>query len=155
MPPIVSALTAHSQLGLQTRGYPYEMKPPRDLLTSTERVAWTIQQMKNKGMSLEQLAAEVGCTHATLSQWQSGATKIENAKAYLLDEFCRVCEVSTRWILHGHSAQAEIYDSERVASLSHKLAVMEATNPYAFNVAEKMVEAASAMTPGPTDSEEG
>ena len=49
--------------------------------TPAERVAYAIE---NSGKTMEHLAAEMGCTHATLSQWKTGATNVLNAKAQLL-----------------------------------------------------------------------
>lgn len=141
---IVSTLTGRSQLRLRTRGYPYEMTSSRELTTPRDRVTWAIEQMKSNGMSLEDLAGAVGCTHATLSQWQSGQTNIENAKVGLVDSFCKITGISVQWLLHGGAVRVDSYtSSDRVAHLTQKLVVMEAENPSAFTVAAKMIDAAA------------
>lgn len=75
-------------------------------LTPAQRVAWAIDR---SGETLEQLAEHVGCTHATLSQWRSGSTTLENAKASLLMAFAERTGVGMRWLLTGQGPAVESY----------------------------------------------
>ena len=132
------------QVRLQAPRYAGEMTSTRELTTPRDRVAWAIEQMKMNGVGLEELAHQVGCTHATLSQWQTGQTNIENAKVGLVDAFCRATGVAMHWLLHGGAVRVDAYNSsERVAQLTQKLVTMESSDPSAFTVAAKMIEAAS------------
>lgn len=70
----------------------------RDLSEPAQRVAWAVAQ---SGKTLEVLAAEIGCTHATLSNWQRGDTTIYNAKAGLLVSFCHATGTNLEWVLTG------------------------------------------------------
>jgi transcriptional regulator with XRE-family HTH domain len=120
------------------------MKGERDLTTPTERIAWAIEQVKATGVSLEQLAERVGCSHAALSQWQTGATNIENVKAGLLDRFCEETGVSPHWILHGGPNRVDTTTySERVSTLAAKLRALEVRSPSSLYVVGKMIDAAA------------
>lgn len=120
------------------------MKATRELTTPHARVAWAIDQVKLNGVTLEQLAVKIGCTHATLSQWQTGATQIENAKSGLLDAFAKETGVSLQWILHGGPVRVDRYStSDRVADLAQKLKALEERDPEALDVVGKMINAAA------------
>lgn len=124
------------------------MSDTRELSTPTDRVAWAIDQVKLNGTGLESLAESIGCTHSTLSQWQTGHTRIENAKAGLLEAFCKATGVSMHWLLHGGTVCVNGYtSSERVAALVQKLAAMETSDMVAFNMASKMIDAVAPATP--------
>lgn len=147
---IVSTLTDGQQVRLHHGRYAREMTSLRELTTPNERVAWAIEKMKASGVGLEELALKVGCTHATLSQWQTGQTNIENAKVGLVDAFCKATGVSLEWLLHGGPVRIESYiSSERVAELTQKLVAMESIDPNAFGMAAKMIDAV-APPDGPT-----
>lgn len=53
-------------------------------------------------MKLEALADKIGCSHATLSQWQNGRTEMGNAKVRLLGAFARETGVNLEWLLTGN-----------------------------------------------------
>lgn len=74
------------------------MKAKRDPLTPAQRISWAIE---NSGKTLVQLAEEVGCSHAALSQWSAGKTVAEHIKAGLLQRFADAVGVELRWLLTG------------------------------------------------------
>jgi transcriptional regulator with XRE-family HTH domain len=75
-------------------------------LTPGERVAWAIER---SGKTLGTLAAKIGCTHATLSQWQTGNTDLGNAKVRLLMAFCEETGVNASWLLTGQGPAIDHY----------------------------------------------
>ena len=78
----VSALTARPQAGLPTLPYACGVDP-LNFSSPAERIAWAIER---SGKTLHQLADEIGCSHAALSQWQNGETSAANIKAGLLQK---------------------------------------------------------------------
>ena len=70
----------------------------REPLTPGERVAWAIDR---SGKTLGDLAVKIGCTHATLSQWQNGHTELGNTKVRLLHAFCAETGTNSEWVLNG------------------------------------------------------
>jgi transcriptional regulator with XRE-family HTH domain len=120
------------------------MRTARDLTSPTERIAWAIEQMKAAGISLEELARLIGCSHAALSQWQMGRTNIENVKAGLLDKFCEVTGTSLQWILHGGDVRVLAYpSSELIAGLVGKLQALHERDPIALMLVGRMIDAAA------------
>jgi transcriptional regulator with XRE-family HTH domain len=71
---------------------------PRIAHSPAQRVRIAIEV---SGLKLEHIANEIGCTHATLSQWQTGTTNMANVKVGLLLEFCRVTRADVGWLLTG------------------------------------------------------
>lgn len=67
-------------------------------LTASQRIAWAISE---SGKTLVAIAAEIGCSHAALSQWSTGKTEAENIKAGLLNRFADATHVEMRWLLTG------------------------------------------------------
>ena len=109
--------------------------------TPAERVAYAIE---NSGKTMEHLAAEMGCTHATLSQWKTGATNVLNAKAQVLQAFADRTGVEARWILHGTGPAVSRYLlPEEMQRVSEALKVMERTHPQQVETIVRMVEAAA------------
>ena len=125
------------------------MEQGRDLTTANARIRWAIEKVRSQGVVLEKLAEMVGCSHAALSQWQTGATNMDNVKVGLLTNFCKATGVSLHWLLTGEGPRTDWYPtSDRVAELSHKLGVMEKTDARALSILAVMIEAAAdAATP--------
>jgi transcriptional regulator with XRE-family HTH domain len=113
-----------------------------DLPTPAERIAFAIHR---SGKKLEALAAAIGCSHAALSQWQTGATNVQNIKAGLLQAFADQTGVDVRWILSGEGPVASRYlmshEMERVATA---LSALESTSPDQIETIIRMIEAAAA-----------
>lgn len=93
----VSQLTVPVQGGLHAARYGAVVNT--ELLTTAERVRLAIAQ---SGSKLVPLAEAIGCTHATLSQWQTGETDLHRVKVGLLVSFCQKTGVSLDWLLFGH-----------------------------------------------------
>jgi transcriptional regulator with XRE-family HTH domain len=136
----VSAITAQRQAGLLRVAYADFMPFMQDSAPH-ERIAYAIQQC---GKTLEQLAATVGCSHAALSQWQTGATKVANIKAGLLHSFAEATGVDIRWVLSGVGPAISRYilrdEMERIAVA---LYAMERSRPQQVETVIRMVEAAA------------
>lgn len=77
-----------------------------DLDTATDRIAYAIDA---SGKTLESIAAEIGCTHATLSQWQRGRTDPNSIKAGLLQAFGESTGFDVRWLLTGRGPRVSRY----------------------------------------------
>lgn len=121
------------------------MRTP-DSTTPSGRVAIAIEL---SGKTLEQLAAEIGCTHATLSQWQTGHTKPLNAKAGVLQLLADRTGVELRWLLTGTGPRVSRYvlrdEMQRIATA---MQAMEREAPQQIETVVQMVEAAArAATP--------
>ena len=122
-----------------------------ELLTPSGRIASAIRQLKAKGVVLESLAEKIGCSHATLSQWQTGSTNIDNVKAGLLSTFCEITGTSMRWILTGQGSRQDAYTSSEVlADVTSKLRAMEKQSPEGFAVVARMIDAASEQPTKPS-----
>lgn len=120
------------------------MPSERDLTTATTRIAWAIERERAKGVTLEELAAKIGCTHATLSQWATGATVVANAKSSLLAKFSMETGISLTWLLFGCGDRLDApVGSEQVSRLVTKLIAMENGSPAAFEVVAEMINAVS------------
>ncbi len=71
-------------------------RPPH---STADRVRLAIER-SNK--TLKAIGAEIGCSHATLSQWQSGETDLTLAKVKLVLGFCESTNVALDWLLTGN-----------------------------------------------------
>ena len=115
---------------------------PDDLDTPAKRIAHAIER---SGKTLEQLAEEVGCSHAALSQWQTGSTNVANIKAGLLLAFSERTGADVRWLLTGKGPRVSRYmlqsEMQRIATA---LQVMEQSAPLQIETVVRMVEAAAA-----------
>jgi transcriptional regulator with XRE-family HTH domain len=115
--------------------------PDVKLSTPHERVAHAIEQ---SGKTLEQLAAAIGCSHAALSQWQTGATNVLNIKAGLLQSFAEQTGTDVRWLLTGSGPMISRYilrdEMQRIAVALH---AMERETPQQIETVVRMVEAAA------------
>lgn len=80
----------------------------RDFTSGANRARWAIE---HSGKTLEAIAALIGCTHATLSQWQTGTTDLMRSKAGLVTAFARVVNVNVQWLLTGDGAVRSNYAS--------------------------------------------
>jgi transcriptional regulator with XRE-family HTH domain len=70
----------------------------RDFLSIADRVRWAVGRSHR---SLQSIAEEIGCTHATLSQWQTGSTNVADAKVGLVSAFAKSTGVHLEWLLSG------------------------------------------------------
>jgi transcriptional regulator with XRE-family HTH domain len=115
--------------------------------TPAERIAWAIDR---SGKTLEQLAAEVGCSHAALSQWQTGATAAVNIKAGLLQAFADKTGTDVRWLLSGQGPVVSRYVlTSELQRVGLALVAMERHAPQQVETVVRMIEeAARAADPG-------
>ena len=119
---------------------------PADLSTATGRIAYAIEA---SGKTLETLAAEIGCTHATLSQWQRGHTDPNRIKAGLALLFCDATGVDLRWLLTGRGPQVSRYMlTGELDRMQRALVVMEREAPQQVETVVRMVEAAASKKRG-------
>jgi len=79
---------------------------PREPISPAERIRWSIEQSEQR---LETIAAEIGCTHSALSQWQTGKTNIANVKVGLLLDFCKFTGANISWLLTGDGPRLSTY----------------------------------------------
>ena len=141
----VIALTGAAQVHLHGLGYALCMSS-RDLDTPASRIAHAIGQC---GKTLETLAQEVGCTHAALSQWQTGSTNAANIKAALLSSFADATGTDVRWLLTGNGPAVSRYIlTDELARLSAALKVLEDKAPWQVETVVRMVEAAAESADG-------
>lgn len=82
----------------------------RDSSNPGSRFRWAIKQ---SGRTLEDIADAIGCTHATLSLWQTGKTNVHNIKAGLLLAFARQTGASLEWLLTGDGPRLSGYPQPR------------------------------------------
>lgn len=82
------------------------MEVDRDLLSINDRVGWAIEHSER---TLESIADEIGCSHATLSFWANGQTNMEKAKVGLVTAFCRATGVHLEWLLTGDGPRLATY----------------------------------------------
>lgn len=94
------------QVGLLPQGHHHGVAKPDTLLTPAQRIAWAIE---DSGKTMTALAEEVGCSHATLSQWANARTEAENIKAALLQRFADATGVEVRWLLTGEGVVRNSY----------------------------------------------
>src|SRR5574337_568541 len=134
---ILGALTKFWQVNFTASIYVAAMKPPEPA-TAAERIAWAIER---SGKTLRDLAAKVGCSHAALSQWQTGRVDVSKLKAGYLQAFADETGVDVRWILTGEGPVISRYllrpEIERVAAA---LQAMERTAPQQVETVVRMVE---------------
>ena len=113
-----------------------------DLTTASGRIAYAIAK---SGKTLERIAEEMGCTHATLSQWQRGKTDPTAIKSGLMLAFCDATGFDMRWLLTGHGPQVSRYVlTSEVARVATALLAMERRAPQQVETVVRMLEAASA-----------
>lgn len=121
------------------------MLAERDLTTAKERLAWAVQQLELRGISMAALGEEIGCSHATLSHWKNGKTAVDNIKVGLFSAICKHTGVSMHWILTGEGERLERYfSSELLASLTNKLLALERDAPDTLSLVARMIDAAAA-----------
>lgn len=116
------------------------MHMARELSTPAERIRWAIA---HSGHRLVDVAQAVGCSHAALSQWQTGATTVENIKVGLLMRFCHVTGASLPWLLSGDGPRLARYaaaqiDSPLVATAVH---IAREEPPETARMAERLLQA--------------
>ena len=70
----------------------------RSSSTEAGRVRWAIERSKR---TLQDIASQLGCTHATLSQWQNGKAALHQARYGLVSQFAALTGVSIDWLVHG------------------------------------------------------
>jgi transcriptional regulator with XRE-family HTH domain len=141
MPISVSAFTAGAQPALLVAGYGHTVDEIRDLDTPALRIAFAIERSE---MTLEGLAAKIGCSHAAISQWRSGKTDASHIKAGLLQAFADATNTDVRWLLTGKGPVVSRYVlTAEMSRLGSALAVMERTAPSQVETIVKMVEAAA------------
>ncbi|MBK9363038.1 MAG: helix-turn-helix transcriptional regulator [Rubrivivax sp.] len=113
--------------------------------TASDRIAYAINA---SGKTLESIAAEMGCTHATLSQWQRGRTDPHSIKAGLLQAFSDVTGFDVRWLLTGKGPRVSRYVlTAEMDRISQAMKVMERTAPLQVETVVRMVEAAASGLP--------
>ena len=115
-----------------------------DLKTATGRIAYAIEA---SGKTLEAIASEIGCTHATLSQWQRGKTDPNSIKAGLLQAFSECTGFDVRWLLTGRGPRVSRYVlTSELDRVSRALIAMERSRPQQVETVVRMVEAAAGNT---------
>lgn len=85
----------------------------REPSSAADRIRWAVKQSDR---TLVQIADEVGCTHVTLSLWQTGATLVENIKVGLLVKFCEVTGANLQWLLTGEGPRLAHYPKASAGS---------------------------------------
>lgn len=110
------------------------------LLTGHARIAWAIAE---SGKTLVQIGEEIGCTHATLSQWQNGKTVVEKIQAGLLLKFAIATNTELRWLLYGEEPRRPVSQSSEARRLASALRVMQEQAPWKVEPIVTMVEAAA------------
>ena len=137
----VSALTSKAQDGLQANSYAFAMEVIEAPSTPADRVAHAIRA---SGLTLEQIAEKIRCTHATLSQWQTGETNVANAKAGLLLRFAEATGTDVRWLLTGQGPAVSRYVlTSEMTRVGAALRAMEIAQPQQVETVVRMVEAAA------------
>lgn len=140
----VNQLSEQAKSSFQGVFYAHFMSANRELLTPAARISWILAQEKADGRTPENLAAEVGCSRPTLLNWANGNTEIDQVSLGLLLRFCEVTGVNWRWVVYGEEPRIIRYPlTDRVFSLAHKLAAMEAKHPDELVVVARMIEAAA------------
>jgi transcriptional regulator with XRE-family HTH domain len=140
----VSAITAGMQAALLPTRYGRLVADIPDLDTPAERISFAIERSE---MTLEALAAKIGCSHAALSQWRSGKTEASHIKAGLLQAFADATTTDVRWLLTGKGPVVSRYVlTAEMSRLGNALAVMERSAPSQVETIVKMVEAAAKST---------
>jgi transcriptional regulator with XRE-family HTH domain len=110
----------------------------RDYATQSERIAWAIEQ---SGRRLEDIAADVGCTHATLSQWQRGHTNMDHAKVGYLIAFARTTGVNLDWLLTGNGPRRDGIVIREPSPLVKRAIELENDAPGLADTAERLLSA--------------
>lgn len=129
------------QAPLLAGNYPTPVEAIPEFTTPAERIAFAIER---SGMTLVSIAAKIGCSHAALSQWQSGKTDATHIKAGLLQAFADATNTDVRWLLTGKGPVVSRYVlTAEMSRLSEALAVMERSAPAQVETIVQMVEAAA------------
>lgn len=114
----------------------------QDLTTPADRIRYAVER---SGKTLEAIAAEIGCSHAALSQWQTGRTDAQSIKAGLLQQFAEATGTDVRWLLTGKGPQVSRYiRTSELERMALALKAMEKTSPLQIETVVRMVEAAAA-----------
>lgn len=107
--------------------------------TLAERIAWAVE---HSGKTLERLGEESGCSHAAISQWQTGKTK--QIQSDLLLRFADATGVELRWLLTGAGPRLSRYlIGEAMDRVSEALAKLAREEPLQVDTVVRMVEAAA------------
>lgn len=117
-----------------------------DLTTASGRIAYAIAK---SGRTLESIADEIGCSHATLSFWQTGKTDTTKIKSGLMLAFSEATGFDIRWLLTGHGPQVSRYVlTNEMARVATALLAMERKAPQQVETVLRMLEAASGQPVG-------
>lgn len=92
------------------------------------------------------LAEKIGCTHATLSQWQTGTTNLSNVKVGLLLAFCEQTGTNLQWLLTGEGPAINAYGRE-AHPLILKAAELVVSHPELAETAGRLLDALEHPTP--------
>lgn len=137
----VSRVTGVTQAGLPCAAYATRMELT-DITTPADRIRYAVER---SGKTLESIAAEIGCSHAALSQWQTGRTDAQSIKAGLLQQFAEATGTDVRWLLTGKGPQVSRYiRTSELERMALALKAMEKTSPLQIETVVRMVEAAAA-----------
>ncbi len=103
------------------------------------RIAYAVEQ---SGKSLERLAAEIGCSHVAISNWQTGKTV--EIKASLLLAFADATGFEYRWLLTGQGPVLSRYQiTESMDRVVDAMAKIAREEPLQVETIVRMVEAAA------------
>lgn len=107
--------------------------------TLAKRIAWAVER---SGKTLEQLAEEVRCSHAAISQWQTGKTK--HIQSDFLLRFADATGVELRWLLTQEGPRVSRHTlTEAMDRVAEALAVLAREEPLQVDTIVRMVEAAA------------
>jgi transcriptional regulator with XRE-family HTH domain len=112
----------------------------RDLGTPADRIRWAVEQ---SGHTLPEIAADIGCSHSALSQWQTGATTVDNIKAGLLLRFCEFTGASIQWLLTGDGPRLAGYarPKDEAPLLTLAQHIVRDLDPITVATAERLLRA--------------
>lgn len=110
---------------------------PRDSLAPHERIAWAVEHSQR---TLVSLAEEIGCSHAALSQWATGRTRLENVKVGLISAFAAATGVRLEWLLSGEEPAILTY-GRREHPLVEAARLIASESPAKAEVAERLLRA--------------
>jgi transcriptional regulator with XRE-family HTH domain len=111
--------------------------PTDELDTPAQRIQWAID---DSGKTLTQIADEIGCSHAALSQWATAKTIAENIKAGLLNRFSEVTGVRSTWLLTGREPVRDRYMAKH-EQLMHLAREIDAMDDHTADQAERVLRA--------------
>ena len=115
----------------------------RSSTTEAGRVRWAIAR---SGRTLQDIAAQLGCTHATLSQWQNGKASLQHSRYGLVSQFATATGVSIGWLVNGVGEPIQV---QRAADHPCVTAARDlaAASPVLAEHALRILEALRASTP--------